>query len=65
MTGLKVYRCEFDPIYPVGCCLVLVAYNQEQAEAMARATIKHTHDIVVNELTLTTPQIIEYISGDY
>lgn len=62
---LKIYRCEFEGLYPVGNCLVLAAYNQEQAEEMARKTISHTTDIVVNELALKEPQIIEYLSGDY
>lgn len=63
--NLKIYRCEFQGVYPVGNCLVLAAYNQEQAEDMAKKTIKHTTEIVVNELTLQEPQIIEYLSGDY
>jgi len=63
--GLKIYRCEFEGFYPVGCCLVLAAYNQEQAEEMARKTINHTKEIVVNELALKKPQIIEYLDGDY
>jgi hypothetical protein len=62
---LKIYRCEFEGMYPVGNCLVLAAYNQDQAEEMARKTIAHTTKIVVNELALKEPQIIEYLSGDY
>jgi len=62
---LKIYRCEFAGFYPVGNCLVLAAYNHEQAEKMARKTILHTTEIVVKELILKEPQIIEYLSGDY
>ncbi len=62
---LKIYRCEFDGLNPVGNCLVLAAYDQKQAEEIARKTIKHTTEIVVNELSLEEPQIIEYLSGDY
>jgi len=62
---LKIYRCEFNGLYPIGNCLVLAAYNKEQAEEMARKTISHTTEIVVNELALKEPQIIEYLSGDY
>jgi hypothetical protein len=62
---LKIYRCEFVGLYPTGSCLVLAAYNQEQAEEMARKTVSHTTEIVVNELDLKEPQIIEYLSGDY
>lgn len=62
---LKIYRVEFEGIWPIGNCLVLAAYNQDQAEDMAQKTIEHTNKIVVNELTLKEPQIIEYLSGDY
>lgn len=62
---LKIYRVEFEGVYPVGSCLVLTAYNQKQAEEMAKKTIAHTDVFVVNELTLTEPQVIEYLSGDY
>jgi len=63
--GLKIYRAEFEGVQPIGNCLVLAAFDQEQAEEMARATIKHTTNIVVNELCINEPQVIEYLSGDY
>ena len=63
--GLKIYRVEFNGMWPVGNCLVLVAFNQEQAEEMAKKTIAHTTEMVVNEMTINEPQVIEYLSGDY
>jgi len=63
--GLKLYRVEFEGVWPVGNCLVLVAFNQEQAEEMAKKTITHTDEMVVNEITINEPQIIGYLSGDY
>lgn len=63
--GLNIYRCEFEPIYTVGRCLVLAARSQEEAEEIARKTITHTDEIVVNEMTISEPQVIEYLSGDY
>jgi hypothetical protein len=62
---LKIYRCKFEGMYPVGACLILAAYNQEQAELMARKQITHTDKIEVIELEIKEPQIIEYLSGDY
>ena len=62
---LKIYRVEFDSINPVGHCLVLAAYNQQQAEEIAQHTIKHTSSMVVNEMTMDEPQVIEYLSGEY
>jgi F0F1-type ATP synthase epsilon subunit len=63
--NLKIFRAEFAGVYSVGNCLVLAAYNQEEAEEMARKTITHTNEIVVNEMTINEPQVIEYLSGDY
>lgn len=63
--GLKIYRVEFKGIWPVGNCLILAAFNQEQAEEMTKETITHTDKFVVNEMTINEPQIIEYLSGDY
>ena len=57
---LKIYRCEFNGVMPLGNCLILAAYTQEQAEEMARKTCSDL-DMVVNELTLKEPQIIEYL----
>lgn len=63
--GLKIYRVEFDGMWPAGNCLVLAAFNQEQAEEMAKKTITHTDKMVVNEMTINEPQVIEYLSGEY
>ena len=63
--GLKIYRVEFAGIYPVGNCLILAAFNQEQAEEMARKTITHTSKMDVNEITINDPKVIEYLSGNY
>ena len=52
-------------MWPVRNCLVLVVFNQEQAEEMAKKTITHTDEMVVNEITINEPQIIEYLSGNY
>jgi len=62
---LKIYKCDFPATWPVGCCLVLAAYDKPEAEKIARETIRHTDDIVVNEMELQNPQVIVYLSGDY
>lgn len=62
---LKIYKVEFQGLYPVGSCLILAAYDYEQALEMARQTITHTSDIYVEEVELKGPQVIEYMSGDY
>lgn len=63
--GLKIFRVEFKGAWPVGNCLVLAARNQNEAEEMAKKTIAHTKEMVVNEMTINKPQIIEYLSGEY
>lgn len=63
--GLKIFRVEFEGVYPVGNCLVLAAYNQKEAEEMTKKTIGHISNIVVNEMTINEPQVIEYLNGDY
>jgi len=63
--GLKIYRVEFKGVCPVGNCLILAACNQKQAEEIANKTITHTDKMVVIEVAINEPQIIEYLSGDY
>jgi hypothetical protein len=63
--AIKIYRVEFEGMWPAGNCLVIAAYNLKQAEEIATKTIKHTDEFVVNELILNEPQVIEYLSGDY
>jgi len=63
--GLKIFRVEFDGAYHVSNCLVLAARNQDEAEEMAKKTIAHTTDMVVNVMTINESQIIEYLSGEY
>jgi predicted nuclease of restriction endonuclease-like (RecB) superfamily len=39
--------------------------SDEQAEEIAQETTIHTDNLVVNEMTINKPQVIEYLSGDY
>lgn len=63
--GLKIYDVEFEGVSPVGNCLILAAYSQQQAEEMAQLTIGHTSIMVVKEMKIEKAQVIEYLSGDY
>ena len=63
--GLKIYTVGFEAVYPVGCCLIIAAFNKEQAEEIARETITHTDEFTVFEMEINEPQVIEYMSGDY
>ena len=64
-TGIKIYRVEFSGMWPVGNCLILAAFNQEQAEELAKKTIVHTDIMLVSEIVINKPQVIEYLSGEY
>lgn len=62
---LKIYRVEFDGMWPVGNCLILAAHNIEEANEMAKQTIRHTDKFEVSEVVIDKPMVIEYLSGDY
>ena len=55
--GLKIYRVEFQGMWPVGNCLVLVAFNQEQAEEMAKKTGKDFY--LDSDIVVKTTNILE------
>jgi len=65
VEDLKVYRVEFVGMWPVGNCLILAAYNIDQASEMAKQTIVHTDKFEVTEVVIDKPKVIEYLSGDY
>lgn len=62
---MKVYRVEFEGVYPVGNCLIIAARTNRGARKIAESVIKHTHVESVTEVKLDVPKVIEYLSGDY
>lgn len=50
---MKIYKVDFEPMYPVPCGLIIAAENLDQAEWMARQTIKHTDIMLIHEVELT------------
>lgn len=64
MEQLKVFTVDFDPMWPVGCALVILAETQEQATQIAKDTIKHTNEFTVTEHP-QKPGVVVYLSGDY
>ena len=63
--SFKIFEVEFEPIYPVGCCLIIAAKNKKQAEYLADRTILHTKEFTIKEVSLDIPQVVIYNSGDY
>lgn len=62
---LKIYRAHFSGVWPVGTTLVLAAEDEAHATVMTKNTIRHTNDFVLEEIDISKPCIIEYLSGEY
>ena len=65
MNGLKIFKVYFEPMYPVGCCLIIAAYDESRANQIASETISHTDEFVVSEVIVNEPMVIEYLDGNY
>lgn len=64
MSNLNVYTVEFAPVWPVGCCLVILAKDRAEATAIAAKTIRHTKEFTVTKHP-DKPGVVVYKSGDY
>ena len=62
---MKIYKVEFEPMWPVGCCCIIAANNPMEARSLAKETITHTDEIKVKEVKIDKPVVIEYQSGNY
>lgn len=62
---MKLYSVDFEPVWPVGNCLLIFANNLKQAKEIASGTIKHTDVFEVEEVKMNKPGVILYMSGDY
>lgn len=61
---IKIFKVEFEPMYPVGGCLIIAAYTKKQANKIAAETL-FCNDFLVKEFKIEQPCVIEYLSGDY
>lgn len=62
---MKIFKVEFNPVYPVGCCLIIAANNITECEEIVGKTIKHTNTWKITEVDISSPCVIEYNDGDY
>lgn len=62
---MKIWKVEFEGMYPVGNCLVIAAENIQEAQKIAKETVRHTEVISVDEVDISNPCVIEYLDGDY
>lgn len=62
---MKIFKVEFDCMYPVGCGLVIAANDRAEALKIARETIMHDYPHSIEEVDLSKPTVIFYQSGEY
>lgn len=62
---MKLYKVEFEGMYPVGNCLIILAEKIKEARNLAQETIKHTKVFNVEEVKMDKSKVVEYLSGDY
>ncbi len=62
---MKVFRANFEPMYPVGGCCIIAARTLEGARKIAKSVITHTNVESIEEVYLDVPKVIEYLNGDY
>jgi len=62
---MKLFKIDFEPMYPVGCCLVVLAKSVKEAAEIASDTILHTSRFSVEEIPMDKPRVVVYRSGDY
>ena len=62
---MKIYKVDFDPVYPVPSGLIIVAETIEEAMEIAKETITHTDPIDIEEVESKKSGVIYYASGDY
>ena len=62
---MKLFKVDFEPVYSVGCCLVLLAKSEKKAAEIASNTILHTSKFSVEEIPMDKPRVVVYQNGDY
>jgi hypothetical protein len=62
---MKIFSVNFEPLWPVGGCLIIAAEDIEEAKSIAKETITHTDEFEVIEEDISKSGVIIYLSGDY
>ena len=62
---MKIFKVEFEGVWPVGNCLIIAANTQQEAMGIAQKTMTHTNEIKVIEVDINEPKVIVYLSGEY
>ena len=62
---MKLYTVDFEGVYPVGNCLIILAPNLKRAEEIAGETIKHTKAFTIQKVDMSKESVVLYMDGDY
>jgi len=62
---MKLYKVEFESVFPVGNCLIIIAESKKSAEKIAEQTIVHTGEFEVIEIPMVKEGVVVYLSGNY
>lgn len=62
---LKLWNVDFVPLWPIGGCLIILAYDEAEAKKIASMTLEHTSTFTVEEIPMDKPSVVIYQSGDY
>ena len=62
---MKLFKADFEPVFSVGCGLVILAENVQEATDMASETIMHTNTFSLEEIPLDKPKVVFYDDGEY
>lgn len=62
---MKLYTVDFDGLWPVGNCLIILAPDLKRAKKIAKETITHTKEYTVKEVDTSKEGVVVYLSGDY
>lgn len=64
---MRIYSIDFKGVWPVGSCLIIAASSKEEALSIAEKKIDWQPLSIndVNEIDISKPCVIEFLSGDY
>lgn len=62
---MNLYTVDFEGVYPVGNCLIILAPSLKRAKEIAGETIKHTKVFTVQKVDMSKESIVLYMDGNY
>ena len=62
---MKLYKIDFDPMYPVPSGLIILAKNKKNALKMAETVLTHTKPTKATLIEQNYEKVVFFESGDY